>query len=345
MGEKDAYFKEYAGDNRRFADLFNYYVYHGRQVIKPENLRPANIEQIICCPKDESDDNSLKEKTSSTKLLHQNRSIFSRFRDLFKLAVFKHDEHMGYLFLGLEEQSSMCQFMPVRVMLYDAMTYSAQSDQKRNQLPPDIPQKSANRLIPVVTLVVYFGQKQWTAPKSLYDMMPNLPEELKAVIPNFWINMIELLKLNEKDYEQMKTNWDAIFEAFRVYVDSGVEKYYDYWRQSPRMTEVGNEEIRMLETMTECQSPVSPTSPEDAMNANKMVEEYFSQRDARVIEDAKPKIIEDAKPKIIEDAKPKIIEEGAMNIAKRMLNLGISLKDIQAATQLSAEQLKSIMES
>ena len=36
MSEKDAITKEYMQDNEIFADAFNYYLYNGEQVIKPE---------------------------------------------------------------------------------------------------------------------------------------------------------------------------------------------------------------------------------------------------------------------------------------------------------------------
>lgn len=34
MNEKDIKAKEYLSDNKRFADLFNYYLFDGRQIIE-----------------------------------------------------------------------------------------------------------------------------------------------------------------------------------------------------------------------------------------------------------------------------------------------------------------------
>lgn len=33
-------------DNEKFADVFNYYLYNGKQVIKPENLHEESISEI-----------------------------------------------------------------------------------------------------------------------------------------------------------------------------------------------------------------------------------------------------------------------------------------------------------
>ena len=38
MGKQDLLAKKYMSDNEKFADVFNYYLYNGKQVIKPENL-------------------------------------------------------------------------------------------------------------------------------------------------------------------------------------------------------------------------------------------------------------------------------------------------------------------
>ncbi len=356
MGEKDSVFKAYASDNKRFADLFNYYVYSGHQVIQPDQLRPGNIEQIVWFyDKDEANssnndlqtnqnaDNSSKSVKKSGAKKSKIEQFLTRFRDLFKFAVYKHDDNMGYLFLGVEEQTDICQFMPVRMMLYDAMAYSAQTEGNLKKEYPEIAEMPESKLIPVISLIVYFGQEKWTAARSLYDMMPDLPNELKAVIPDFWINLIEPLSMNETDYERMNTNWNTVFEAFKQYVDKGAKEYYNYLRSNPRMSNVEKADIQIIETMTECRLPIDKSKGDKNMNVNKMMEDYFKAHDEEVIENAKLKIIEDAKPKIIEDAKPKIIEDNTLDIAKRLLKIGVSVDDIQKATHLSDEQIKTLI--
>ena len=39
MGKKDAVAKEYMRDPDVFADAFNFYLYGGKEVVKPENLQ------------------------------------------------------------------------------------------------------------------------------------------------------------------------------------------------------------------------------------------------------------------------------------------------------------------
>lgn len=46
MGKQDVLAKKYMSDNEKFADVFNYYLYNGKQVIKSENLKEESISEI-----------------------------------------------------------------------------------------------------------------------------------------------------------------------------------------------------------------------------------------------------------------------------------------------------------
>lgn len=46
MGKIDTITKDYMKNNSVFADAFNFYVYGGRQVIRPENLRELDTTEF-----------------------------------------------------------------------------------------------------------------------------------------------------------------------------------------------------------------------------------------------------------------------------------------------------------
>ena len=46
MGKIDTEAKNYMADNERFADVFNYLVYGGRQTIDPKDLTPLDTAEI-----------------------------------------------------------------------------------------------------------------------------------------------------------------------------------------------------------------------------------------------------------------------------------------------------------
>ena len=47
MGDKDTESKRYFSDPTRFADVFNFWVYDGEQIIKPKNLSELDATEII----------------------------------------------------------------------------------------------------------------------------------------------------------------------------------------------------------------------------------------------------------------------------------------------------------
>ena len=47
MADKDTITKDYMQDSATFADAFNFLIYGGKQVIKPEQLRPLDTTSIV----------------------------------------------------------------------------------------------------------------------------------------------------------------------------------------------------------------------------------------------------------------------------------------------------------
>ena len=47
MGKKDIATKKYMSDNVRFADVFNYAIYGGRQIIKHDMLKEISAEELL----------------------------------------------------------------------------------------------------------------------------------------------------------------------------------------------------------------------------------------------------------------------------------------------------------
>ena len=51
LSNKDTISHDYMSDNEHFADAFNYYIYGGEKVIKPEDLTPVNaVEEDSTLP-------------------------------------------------------------------------------------------------------------------------------------------------------------------------------------------------------------------------------------------------------------------------------------------------------
>ena len=150
-----------------------------------------------------------------------------------KIPVQKHRDNMKqwiasmqdgkavYVLLGCENQSEIHYAMPVRDMLYDGLNYASQVEMARvsykengNTLTVDedgvkIKITSAeflsgfhkgDKLIPVITAVVYFGADEWDAPMSIHEMLTVEDEEILALVPDYRINLIAPARLDSTDF-------------------------------------------------------------------------------------------------------------------------------------------------
>ena len=100
------------------------------------------------------------------------------------------DEHAAYVILGIENQDEVHYAMPVKNMVYDALEYAGQvrkaASSHRNA--KDAKEHSAgeylsgvykeDRLVPVITLVVFFSAGEWDGPMSLHEMLNVQDEEI-----------------------------------------------------------------------------------------------------------------------------------------------------------------------
>ncbi|MBR5758984.1 MAG: hypothetical protein IKX88_10370, partial [Thermoguttaceae bacterium] len=116
MADKDAITKDYMQDPIIFADAFNYLLYDGKQVIKPEDLKPQD-STALAIPYGEDGKNAPIQK----------------FRDVLKLATIMEGSDAVYLLLGIENQSEIHYAMPIRNMVYDSLAYDKQIEKKARE--------------------------------------------------------------------------------------------------------------------------------------------------------------------------------------------------------------------
>ena len=52
--------------------------------------------------------------------------------------------------------------------------------------------RKEDRLHSVITLTVYYGEKQWDGPYCLKDMIVEMPEEIAAIFSDYKMNLLEV---------------------------------------------------------------------------------------------------------------------------------------------------------
>ena len=199
MADKDAITKEYMQDNKIFADAFNFYMYDGKQVIKPEQLRPLDTTAIALPFGNDF-----------------NAKPVQKYRDVLKFLTAMTDDNVAYVIYGIEVQSKMHFAMPVRNMLYDAISYSNQVEEtakihRKNKDRPGSQDEFLSGfyeddvLLPVITLVIYFGADEWTAPKSIYEMFGTKDPYILKFAQDYKINLIAPASIADEDFAKFST--------------------------------------------------------------------------------------------------------------------------------------------
>ena len=107
---KDSLAKEYIKDNAIFADLINYYFFDGKKNVKDSDLKELDTTQV----------ETLKDDFT-----------IQRYRDLVKEVCIKTDNKNTYIIFGIESQSEIDNKMVFRCMIYDALSYINQIENKK----------------------------------------------------------------------------------------------------------------------------------------------------------------------------------------------------------------------
>ncbi len=223
MADKDTITKEYMQDRENFADAFNFLLYGGKQVIKPEQLKPLDTTSIAL-PYSEGDKPAPVQK----------------YRDVLKMVTAMEDDNAAYLLLGIENQSEIHYAMPVRNMLYDAIQYVAQVEEtaRSHRMSDKMPETRAeflsgfyktDKLLPIITLTLYFGADEWAAPKDLHGML-SANEDILKFVDNYHLHLIVPAEIDDEDFTKFHTELSLAL------------KYVKYSKDKKKLIEIVNED-------------------------------------------------------------------------------------------------------
>lgn len=146
------------------------------------------------------------------------------------MATAMEDGDAAYLILGIENQSDIHYAMPVKNGLYDMLQYAKQvSDTANSHRESNNTGDSkaeflsgfykTDKLLPVVTLVVYFGASEWDAPRSIHDMMLIRNERILAYTPDYRINLIAPQEIAKEEFAKFKTELSIVLKYIKYSKD------------------------------------------------------------------------------------------------------------------------------
>ena len=311
MGIKDTITKEYMANNKIFADAFNYFIYNGEQVIKPENLKPLDTT-LVEVPYGIGGENSPVQK----------------FRDELKNLIIKEDNKAIYAVLGIENQSEIHYAMPVKNMLYDALEYANQVNKTTKTHKKTKDKSSSNaeylsgfyktdRLVPVITLVIYFGADNWDAPKCIFDMFSeSIDNKILAFTENYKINLISPNEMSDNEIDKLQTSLREVMKYIKYSKDK--KKINDIVQSDERFSKLERSAFNVINICTNSNLKINDNG--EVVNM------------CQAILDMK------------EEAENKGISKGKNEVALNLIKLGkISLEEISAVTGFSLDEIKNLI--
>jgi len=178
LAEKDISEKILADYNDVFADIMNGFLFHGEQVVSPNDLVNA---------KDKS------QYKADGKLHEQERDV----------TKFLKKNNLTVVMAGFEHQTMAERFMPLRQIGYDGAGYRAQ-----------LLDKKIDRAYPVITLVLYFGLKRWPYSQHLTDAL-DIPDDYRPFVSDYEMkNLFQVAFLEPEQVKWFRSDFRYVADYF-----------------------------------------------------------------------------------------------------------------------------------
>ena len=178
MGQKDITEKQLEDYNDVFADIYNVLMF-GKNVIDESRLRDGATESRY------KDDNGLNRD--------QRRDVMKTYLDKYRMEL---------AFIGIDNQTEVDKYIPVRILGYDYGKYRRQVDEKTFPL------------IPVITLVLNLSNTRWSGCKSLADIT-NVPEEFAPHFQDYKVKVVDVAFLDDAVIEKFTSDFKLVARFFK----------------------------------------------------------------------------------------------------------------------------------
>ena len=178
MGQKDLRGKLLEDYEDVFTDIFNVLLFK-ENLLEQRYLKDGPTESIY--------------KAENGNFREQRRDILKEYMDSCFLEI-------GYL--GIENQSALDNYMPVRIMGYDYAKYRSQIDRMRKPL------------LPVITIVLNFSDKLWEETNSLHNIM-SIPKEFEAYVQDYKVKIFDIAFLDDNVIENFTSDFKLVAKFFK----------------------------------------------------------------------------------------------------------------------------------
>ena len=250
LGEKDILEKKLFMFNDVFAEFVNGIMFDGEEVIKENELLDLSGWS--------------RYKGDDSKFRIQDRDVVKLWKK----------ENMIISLIGIENQDVPDANMVFRVLSYDGASYRtqlAEQEKRKRELrgadKTDNISGATQDVYPVITFVIYYGEKEWKYETTLLKRL-NIKGVFEKYVSDYKLNLIDLKKMTEDDINKFKKDFKLIA---------------DYMVKGSNHT-AGNIEVNHPEEVTELILSLTGeklTIPTEEDKGGKSMEKFFEPMFAR----------------------------------------------------------------
>ena len=136
--------------------------------------------------------------------------------------------------------------MPLRHMIGDAFSYLKEYNEiaAKNRKDKDFTtsdeflsnMKKTDRLHPVISLCVYYGENPWDGPLCLMDML-EIPDKIRTLVSDYKMNLIELRTSGALKFHDSDVN--TVFDISRSIYERNYAKINTVYKEHEISSELG----------------------------------------------------------------------------------------------------------
>ena len=220
----DTILKTFWKNNQRFADLFNTVLFEGNPVLKPNDLQEVDTD------------------VPSIIKFNGHAETVQRILDVVRKTAYGVD----FIIWGLENQEKIHYAMPLRHMIGDSLIYlkeyneiAAKNRKEKEYSTTDeflSALKKDDRLHPVISLCIYYGEKEWDGPFNLLDMLV-IPEYLKPLVSDYRMNLIQVRQSENLCFQNQDIS--IVFDMIRSIYNKDYETFHEMYKDKTMSAELG----------------------------------------------------------------------------------------------------------
>ena len=164
-----------------------------------------------------------------------------------------------YQLLGVENQTNVHYAMPVRNMLYDAISYTNQVDAiaVRNRKGSKEGLTGAeflsgftkeDHLYPVITLVLYWSPDFWDGPHSLHEMLEPGNDDILKFVSDYRLNILSPADIPKSGFKKFTSPISEVFQYIQGSADK--EELNRILQENPNFRHLDRESAELINAVT-----------------------------------------------------------------------------------------------